>query len=537
MTSAEEDKDLGAEESLPKHDGQNLDQEDTEAGHPDSRKIEEAETISILDLMDEADDLQGSAHEGDTGAMQTEPTPADSATPEDEATPTGSPIPAELPAPETPPLPLMAPDLIPVERPTISDEEATRVQPRSAFPGQTQLYVPPGKTVSRNKIDEDQFAQEEDMSTLPQQMSQPAKSSLAEEPTQALPRRPPVRAAPPTPRPVDARIEEERIIIKPERRWLGCLSRFAIIGILLVFISLALGIAGTSFGYITIASQLPLPSELRERASTFETAQILDRNGRVLYSLADPTTGNRSYVPLSRIDQDLENATIATEDARFYTNPGFDPLAITRAVYQAALEGEVVSGASTITQQLARALLLDEDERTQRTFSRKVKEIVLAAELFRTYPKEEILELYLNEIYYGNRSYGIEAAAQTYFRKSAEDLNLAEASLLAGLPQAPALWDPFTAPNKALGRQREVLSLMLAEGFISAAEARTAIEETQAFIGNLEPPNVTIRYPHFFCYSPAAVGGSYWGSSYLSRRSSYIYDPRSGGPAACRGNY
>ncbi|GAH07168.1 unnamed protein product, partial [marine sediment metagenome] len=155
-----------------------------------------------------------------------------------------------------------------------------------------------------------------------------------------------------------------------------------------------------------------------------------------------------------------------------------DPLAITRAIIQAAQEGQAIAGTSTITQQLARALLLDEEERTQRTFSRKAKEIILAAELFRTYPKEEILEIYLNEIYYGNRAYGIEAAAQTYFNKSAADLTLAEASLLAGLPQAPALWDPFTAPEKALGRQQEVLGLMVANGNISPLQAQEAINES-----------------------------------------------------------
>jgi membrane peptidoglycan carboxypeptidase len=163
--------------------------------------------------------------------------------------------------------------------------------------------------------------------------------------------------------------------------------------------------------YIAIASQLPPPTELRNRASTFETARILNRDGDLLYSLADPNAGNRTFVPLSRISQELIDATIATEDARFYTNPGFDPIAIARAVAQAAQEGEVVSGASTITQQVARALLLDEDERTEISFRRKVKEIVLAAELYRTYSKNEILELYLNEINYGNLAYGIEAAS------------------------------------------------------------------------------------------------------------------------------
>jgi membrane peptidoglycan carboxypeptidase len=140
---------------------------------------------------------------------------------------------------------------------------------------------------------------------------------------------------------------------------------------------------------------------------------------------------------------------------------------------------------------------LDEDERIQRTFSRKVKEIILAAELFRTYSKEEILELYLNEINYGNRAYGIEAAAQTYFNKPAADLTLAEATLLAGLPQAPALWDPYTAPESALGRQQEVLGLMVSEGIITPAVAQATIEESAPIVRSMQPPNITIQHPHF----------------------------------------
>ncbi|HNS40638.1 MAG TPA: transglycosylase domain-containing protein, partial [Promineifilum sp.] len=141
---------------------------------------------------------------------------------------------------------------------------------------------------------------------------------------------------------------------------------------------------------------------------------------------------------------------------------------------------------STITQQLVRATLLDEDERTQRSYRRKVRELILAAEISRTYSKEEILELYLNEIYYGNLAYGIEAASNIYFNKPAADLTLSEASLLAGLPQAPALWDPYTAPDKALGRQREVLSLMVANDHITFDDAQVALDEMAARIFGLE---------------------------------------------------
>ena len=277
----------------------------------------------------------------------------------------------------------------------------------------------------------------------------------------------------------------------------GRIGRGLFIILLVLFVGGLLVASAAAIGYSLVAADLPRPTELRNRASTFETARIYDRNGQLLYALADPNAGNRTYVPLDRISPYLVQATIATEDKRFYDNPGFDVIGLVRAVAQAAREGEAVAGTSTITQQLVRATLLDEDERTERSYRRKVREIILAAEISRTYSKEEILELYLNEIYYGNLAYGIEAAANTYFNKSAADLTLAEASLLAGLPQAPALWDPYTAPDKALGRQREVLSLMVANDDINLSDAQAALDEMAVRVFELQRPQVTIRHPHF----------------------------------------
>lgn len=461
-------------------------------GEPPAGPDEDVETVSLLDLMREigdpspADDLES---DEPSVAKPFIADPADPRAPDEEATPTGRPIPERLPPSETPPIPLTSQDLMPGERPPLEDDQATKVQPRSAFPGQTQIEVPPSDSEPQPPSE---------LPTQPPGAIPPPRPEPL--PYQQTPRRPPLREQA---RPgVRVAMPDRQGALPPPsrrglRRWTTCLTQLILIAIILMFVGLVLAVVAASVGYVAIASQLPPPSELRGRASTFETAQILDRNGEVLYSLADPTTGNRIFAPLDEIDEDLQRATIATEDARFYTNPGFDPIAITRAIVQAAEEGGAVSGASTITQQLARALLLDEEERTQRTFSRKVKEIILAAEIFRTYPKDEILELYLNEIYYGNRAYGIEAAAQTYFSKSAADLTLAEASLLAGLPQAPALWDPYTAPESALGRQREVLALMVEAGFITSAEAQTAIDESAPVVRSMQPPNVTIRHPHF----------------------------------------
>jgi 1A family penicillin-binding protein len=450
---------------------------------------EDAETVSLLDLMREigdpspADDLEP---EEPSIPKPFIADPEDPRPPGEEATPTGAPIPERVPPSESPPIPLTSQDLMPGERPPLEDDQATKVQPKSAFPGQTQIEAPSDAAPQSPS----------ELPTLPPGAIPPPRP----EPSQQTPRRPPLREQAGV-RVVMPEQQGHGALPRPRRRgvrrWTTCLTQMILIGIILMFVGLVLAVVTASVGYVAIASQLPPPSELRGRASTFETAQILDRDGQVLYSLADPTTGNRTFAPLEQIDEDLQRATIATEDARFYTNPGFDPVAISRAIVQAAREGEAVSGASTITQQLARALLLDEEERTQRTFSRKVKEIILAAEIFRTYPKDEILELYLNEIYYGNRAYGIEAAAQTYFGKSAADLTLAEASLLAGLPQAPALWDPYTAPESALGRQREVLGLMVEAGFITSAEAQAAIDESAPVVRSMQPPDVTIRHPHF----------------------------------------
>src|SRR5258706_14920260 len=234
--------------------------------------------------------------------------------------------------------------------------------------------------------------------------------------------------------------------------------------IVLLFAGLVIGLCSGSYvlyRYYKIARTLPDIRDLRDRASQFETTRILDRNGQLLYEILDPNAGRRTYIPLAEISPNLVAATIATEDKEFYSHPGFDVIAMARALWQNYRSGGTVSGASTITQQLARALLLSPEERVEQTYTRKAREIILAAEITRRYTKDEILELYLNEIYYGNLSYGVEAAAETYFGKSAKDLTLGEASFLAGLPQSPAVYDIYTNPEQTLIRQQHVLVLML----------------------------------------------------------------------------
>jgi penicillin-binding protein 1C len=240
----------------------------------------------------------------------------------------------------------------------------------------------------------------------------------------------------------------------------GCLV-YGILGILFFGIIIAIIVLSVLiFQYFRIASDLPSVDDLRAYASKFETTRIYDREDNLIYEIIDPNAGRRTYVTIDEISPYLIAATIATEDKDFYTNPGFDPWGILRALWQNYTSGEVVSGASTITQQLARTLLLSPEERVQISTRRKAREIVLAAEITRKYSKNEILEIYLNENNYGNLAYGIEAAAETYFNTTADQLDLAEASFLAGLPQAPAIYDIFSNPETSLFRHLDVLNLM-----------------------------------------------------------------------------
>jgi penicillin-binding protein 1C len=218
----------------------------------------------------------------------------------------------------------------------------------------------------------------------------------------------------------------------------------------------------------------------------------------------------------------LVAATIATEDKEFYRHPGFDPIAIVRAFWQNYRGGETVSGASTITQQLARTLLLSPEERNEQTYMRKVREAILAAEITRRYSKNEILELYLNENNYGNLAYGIEAAAETYFGTTADKLTLGQAAFLAGLPQAPSVYDVYTNRDVTLARQEQVLRLMLElsqeQNCIRVSNspepvcvdihiALAAFNEIQAY--NFQTPEIKIRYPHWVNYVRALLEKQY----------------------------
>jgi 1A family penicillin-binding protein len=270
--------------------------------------------------------------------------------------------------------------------------------------------------------------------------------------------------------------------------------------VLLLLVGIAAGI-----GLAVLIQGLPSISVLDDPSGLgFKTAQIFDRTGQLLWEITDPSGGNRKIVNLSDIAPDAINATLAAEDAHFYDNPGFDPVATLRSAW-IDVTGQGTTGASTITQQLVRNAVLDPNEAHQTTVRRKLREIVLAYQVDQHYSKDQILEMYLNRVYYGNQSYGIEAASEGYFGKSARDLDLAEASLLAGLIQSPSQLDPTRRdvpltgdgiPVQTKDRQRYVLEQMAAHGMITEDQARAAYAEPLT----IKPRTVDLKAPHWVMY-------------------------------------
>lgn len=240
---------------------------------------------------------------------------------------------------------------------------------------------------------------------------------------------------------------------------------------------------------------LPSLDRLTENLAVPST-KILARDGRLIYEITDPAGAHHTTIPLADIPLACRQATIAVEDASFYSNPGVDVVGIVRSAWINLRGGEVIAGGSTITQQVARNMLLDPQERAKRTLTRKLRESILAWRLARAYTKDQILELYLNQTYYGHLAYGIEAASQTYFGKSARSLDLAECALLAGLPQAPAIFDPLADPQAADDKQAIVLDLMAKNGLIAEDEAKLAKDELLQYAASPFP----ISAPHFVFY-------------------------------------
>ena len=254
---------------------------------------------------------------------------------------------------------------------------------------------------------------------------------------------------------------------------------------------IVLAIIGFSiFIYYFIFYNLPSPQSLKNYKIIPLSTHIYDRNGKLLYEIYRDQ--NRTPIKLKELPKYIAEATIAIEDKDFYTHNGIAPISgIFRAVKEALLH-QSLQGGSTLTQQLVKGTLLS----PERTPQRKLKEMVLALQTERTFTKEQILELYLNQIPYGGSAYGIEEASKKYFDKHAKDLTIDQAALLAGLPQAPSLYSPLLNPDKALWRRNVVLDKMYEQKFITKKEHDTA-KKAKVFI---TPPKSPIKAPHFVFY-------------------------------------
>lgn len=252
---------------------------------------------------------------------------------------------------------------------------------------------------------------------------------------------------------------------RPKKR--RFLRTFLLWSFLLGFIFALLGALAGLGVYLYLSSNLPQISSLTEYHPPIITTVYSD-DGR---KIAEFFEERRIIKPLEEIPQGLINAFIAAEDSRFYKHKGIDIYSIIRAFFKNLEAGTIVQGGSTITQQVTKSFLLT----PEKSYTRKLKEAILAYRIDKAFNKTEILYLYLNQIYLGHGAYGVEAAAENYFGKSAKDLNLAECAILAGLPQAPSKYSPFRYPERAKQRQIYVLNRMVDEGYITNIEATEAI--------------------------------------------------------------
>ncbi|MCK5358816.1 MAG: penicillin-binding protein, partial [Elusimicrobiales bacterium] len=241
-------------------------------------------------------------------------------------------------------------------------------------------------------------------------------------------------------------------------------------------------------------------SKLTERIVP-QSTRIYDRTGEtVLFELYGEE--KRTEIPLIEIPDFVKWSTIAIEDKKFYEHGGISLWGIFRSIVWNKLRGKPIAGGSTLTQQFVKNAILS----SERTITRKLKEWILAYRIEKTYSKDEILGMYFNEIPYGSTAYGVEAASQLYFGKSIRDINLAEAAILAALPQAPSKYSPY-GPNRDLliGRQQYILDLMTDQKFISVDQA----DEAKQYILDFQPPASNITAPHFVMYVREILSDKY----------------------------
>jgi len=264
-----------------------------------------------------------------------------------------------------------------------------------------------------------------------------------------------------------------------------------------VFLVFSIGVGMLGF-WFWVLKDLPSPEQLISRDQQV-TTKIFDRNGVLLYRIYKDE--NRTIVGIKDMPKYMILATLAIEDSQFYQHPGFSIKGILRAMTKNASR-DSLQGGSTITQQLVKNTLLTHE----RTITRKVKEFILALEVEYYFTKDEILTMYFNEVGYGGTAYGIEAAAQQYFGKSVREVNLAEAALLAGLPQSPTVYSPFgSQPELAVARQHAVLKRMVEEKMITMEEAEAA----KAYQLTFSTPKTDISAPHFVMYVKELLANRY----------------------------
>jgi penicillin-binding protein 1A len=239
-------------------------------------------------------------------------------------------------------------------------------------------------------------------------------------------------------------------------------------------LTITIGFAGLlAYGYF--AREVPDFDSIADYRPKLVT-RVYDQSGQVI---GEFYRERRIVLPYDRIPAKMVQAILASEDDRFFDHQGIDYWGIVRAGFANVKAGRVVQGGSTITQQVAKSLLISQEgyeKGKAKKISRKIKEAILARRLEKKLSKEEILTLYLNQIFLGNNAYGVEAAAENYFRKTVDQMNVAEFALLGGLPQAPSRYSPFQHPQRAKARREYVLRRMLEEGFITQAELDEAKE-------------------------------------------------------------
>lgn len=261
------------------------------------------------------------------------------------------------------------------------------------------------------------------------------------------------------------------------------LARLAFLGVVVLVIFFFIGVIVFSFN-------LPSPDKVVRR-SGFAT-KILDRNGQVLYDIY--LDERRTPVSFEDISQTLKDATIAIEDKNFYVHEGFDPLGMVRGLSRLFTRGRA-QGGSTLTQQLVKNVLLS----PERSVFRKAREFILALQIERKYSKDQILTMYLNEAPYGGTAWGVEAASEVYFGKKAKDLNLVESAFLAGLPQRPSVYSPYSAdPDAYLYRTKQVLRRMREDGYISREQEEEALKQLDEL--EFQSSGASFKAPHFVQY-------------------------------------